>query len=54
MAIEIKELLVKITVNEPSRREVQEQSLSIMPDQKKIIEECVNKVLEILETKSER
>ncbi len=56
MAIEIKELIVKITVNEVKVSSPKEVLASqLLPQTKKeIINECVERVIEKLERKSQR
>lgn len=53
MPIEIRELVIKTTFEEPSREDTSsDQNLSVSKEQ--IIRECVDQVLEILKDKHER
>ena len=55
MSIEIKELIVRVTVNKSHSKTVSEKSKSISTlERKEIIKECVEKVMEKLELKSLR
>lgn len=55
MAIEIKELIVRVTVNNNVSKPTTETTGKVTPvDKKEIIQECVEKVLEKLEMKSLR
>lgn len=54
MSIEIKELIVRVQVNEQHSSLKQDVKQVSNIDQKAIIEACVNKVLERLEAKAER
>lgn len=57
MPVEIKELTVRFIVNEKSTSDssMQSNSKSLKQEDKKmIIEECIEKVLELLERKNER
>lgn len=53
MAIEIKELSIKMTVRDPHNQPIQQASFD-RNTEKRIIEASVEKVLKILERKSER
>jgi hypothetical protein len=54
MPLEIKELLIRVTVNEArSAQRSNEKAMSPI-DMKALIDTCVNKVLEKIESKSER
>ena len=53
--IEVKELVVKIEIQDFSRNIQKEKSDVLNPvNKKQLINECVEKVLEILESKMER
>ncbi len=55
MAIEIKELIVRVTVNNSPSKTINDNKAQITPlDKKAIIKECVEKVMEKLEMKSLR
>jgi hypothetical protein len=55
MAIEIKELIIKVTVNNSPSKTTSEKKHSVTSiDKKQIIKECVEKVMEKLEMKSLR
>ncbi len=55
MAIEIKELIVRVTVNNSTSQTLSEKQTQIAAvDKKEIIKECVEKVMEKLEMKSLR
>jgi hypothetical protein len=54
MAIEIKELIVRVTVNNNTPKASENKTLVNSIDRKEIIKECVEKVLEKLELKSLR
>jgi hypothetical protein len=55
MAIEIKELIVRVTVNNSAPKTASESKILVNSmDRKEIIKECVEKVLEKLELKSLR
>jgi len=55
MAIEIKELVVRLKVNDKHQKSVKHQHGSdIMYDEKKIIDACVDKVLRKIESRKER
>ncbi|WP_175402751.1 DUF5908 family protein [Mangrovivirga cuniculi] len=52
MPVEIKELIVRINVNEGRNIIKNDQSLKI--DKKEIVDDCVEKVMHLLEMKKER
>ncbi len=55
MPLEIKELTVKITINEnPNRRKYDDELVFSEKKQQEIIKTCVEKVLEKLENKKKR
>lgn len=54
MAIEIKELVVRLRVDDTGQKPVKDQHNSQSYDEKKIVDTCVEKVLRRLESKKER
>ncbi|MDQ6969596.1 MAG: DUF5908 family protein [Mariprofundus sp.] len=54
MPIEIRELVIKATVNESSGKRAAGKSGSEDSDQQQIVSECVQQVLDILQDRLER
>ena len=54
MPLEVKELVVKVTVGQSESKANRSEKIDLKSLQKKIVQECVDKVLEKLENKFQR